>query len=141
MTAVDERNAEFVRTLWTTTQKRGISAALRLVDPRVEWSLYFVPGRVFDTEEFRDFLTKLEGDRELLGAHVLRLQAKGNLVMASGSFRWGSLDGGLFDFQGHWVYEFNERELVRGWSYRTLGEALVAFDSEHERSPSAFSPD
>jgi hypothetical protein len=97
-------------------------------------SLYFVPERVFRTDELRDFLVKLQGDRRLLGAHALRLRADENLVLASGSFRWGSPDGGLSDFQGHWLYEFEDERLIRGRSFRTLGEAVEAFEGAYERS-------
>jgi ketosteroid isomerase-like protein len=139
VTATEDRNVDLVRALWTATHRDGIVAALRLVDPEVEWSLYFVPGRTFDTGELRDFLGKLQGERELLAAHLHRLQSKDNFVLASGSFRWGSIDGGLSDFQGHWLYEFDERRLARGRSYRTLGEALTALDGLGERTRSASS--
>jgi ketosteroid isomerase-like protein len=139
MATIEDRNVEFVRSLWKATQRRGIAPALRLVDPETEWSLHFVPGRVFDTEELGDFLAKIQGERELLAAHLLRLRSKGDVVLASGSFRWGSVDGGLSDFQGHWVYEFRYGRLASGRSYRTLSEAVEAFDAVHERSGSTSS--
>ena len=138
MTGVEDRNVEFVRLLWSTTQRNGITPAMRLADPDVEWSLHFVPGRVFDTEDLRKFLTKLQGERQLLAAHLLRVRSKGDFVLASGSFRWGSLDGGLSDFQGHWVYQFKGGRLASGRSFRTLSEAFEAFNAVQERSQSAY---
>jgi ketosteroid isomerase-like protein len=131
---MEERNSEVVRLLWGTTHRRGIKAALDLVEPDVGWSLYFVPGVVFSTEELCDFLLRLQGDRQLLAAQMLRLKASGDCVLASGSFRWGSVDGGLSDFQGHWLYEFEGGRLVRGTSFRALDEAVVAFEGAYERS-------
>jgi hypothetical protein len=138
MTAVEDRNVEFVRLLWSTTHRAGITPALRLADPDIEWSLHFVPGRIFDTEELRVFLTKLQGERQLLAAYLLRVRSKGDVVLASGSFRWGSIDGGLSDFQGHWVYWFKRGRLASGRSFRTLGEASEAFNAVDDRSRSAF---
>jgi hypothetical protein len=131
---MEERNIEFVRSLWAATHRDGIRAALSIVDPDIEWSLYFVPGRVFRTDELREFLVKLQGERQLLAAHAFRFRSRENLVLASGSFRWGSVDGGLSDFQGHWLYEFDDGRLLRGASFRSLGEAVVAFEGAYERS-------
>ena len=137
MTALEDRNIEVVRELWTATHRDGIKAGMRLVDGDAEWSLHFVPGRIFSTAELRDFLTKLQGERQLLAAHLLRVRSKGDVVLASGSFRWGSVDGGISDFQGHWVYEVKDGRIACGRSHRTLGEALHAFDSLYKRSQSA----
>jgi hypothetical protein len=89
---------------------------------------------VFRTGELRDFLLKLQGERQLLAAHALRFHSRDDRVLASGSFRWGSVDGGLSDFQGHWLYEFEDGRLVRGASFPSLAEALVAFEGVYEGS-------
>ena len=73
-----------------------------------------MPGHIFTTGELRQFLIKLQGERYLLGADLHRIEGGNDLVLASGSFRWGSADGGLSDFQGHWLYEF-ERGRARAW--------------------------
>jgi ketosteroid isomerase-like protein len=120
-----QRNVSTVRSLWETTHREGIEAALSSVGADVEWQPFFAPGRSYTSPELTAYLLRLQAGRSL-NAWLARVEAHGDHVLASGSFRWTGADGSVSDFQGHWVYEFAGDRLIRGQSHPSLAEARQA---------------
>jgi len=121
----EEQNLKFVRELWEVTDEQGVEAALERTDPQVEWMPHPANGRVLTSEELLRFLREFQGEREFLEAKPYSFRAKGNFVLASGSFRLRGRDR-LSEFQIHWVYEFEKERLVRATSFSKRSEALEA---------------
>jgi hypothetical protein len=122
---MERRNIETVRSLWERTHRDGIEAALASVGTDVEWRPFFAPGRSYTSAELSAYLLRLQAGR-MLNAWLARVEAHGDHVLASGSFRWTGADGSVSDFQGHWVYEFAGDQLIRGQSHPSLAEARQA---------------
>ena len=123
----EERNAETIRRLWAASSRGGTEAVLDLLDDHACWRLHIAPGRTLTTRELGDTLRRLERNRRIAAAHLSRLEAAGDRVFAGGSFRWVADDGGLIDFHGYWVYDFEDGRLVSGQSFASRAEARAAF--------------
>jgi ketosteroid isomerase-like protein len=124
-TMSEEQNLRFVRELWEVIEEHGVEAALERTDPEVEWKPHPADGRVLTSGELLRFFREFQGEREFLEAKPYSFRAKGDLVLASGSFRLRGPDR-LSEFQIHWVYEFENGSLVRATSYAKRTEALEA---------------
>jgi hypothetical protein len=124
-TLSEEENLRFVRELWRLADEGGVEAALERTDPGVEWKLHLASGRVFTSEELLRFFREFQGEREFLEAKPYSFRAKGDRVLASGSFRLRGPDR-LSEFQIHWVSEFEGGRLVRATSFAKRPEALEA---------------
>jgi ketosteroid isomerase-like protein len=122
--AVSKQNVEFVGQLWDAVDKSGVEAALELTEPDVEWSFYRA-GRILSSRDLLDFLEEFQGERQLVDATAYSIDAYGDYVLASGSFRLTGSQG-LSEFQIHIVYEFSDGKLVRAESYPSLKEAREA---------------
>ena len=122
-----ERNADAVRRLWAASARGGTEAALALLDGDAEWRLHIAPDRVLTTDELSSTLRRLERDRRVTTAHLSRVIAEGDFVLAVGSFRWTADDGSMIDFPGYWVYELEDGKVIRGQSYKSRQDAARAF--------------
>lgn len=122
---MSKQNVEFVSELWSAVDKGGIEAALELTDPDVKWRFHRAEGRVLSTSELLDFFREFQGERQLVDATAYSVDAYGDFVLASGSFRLTGSQG-LSEFQIHLVYEFSDGKLVRAESYPSLKEARDA---------------
>jgi hypothetical protein len=125
MGLTQKRNLRTVRSLWEATHREGIKEALDRVGADVEWRPFFTPGRSYTSAELTAYLLRLQAGRSL-NAWLARVEAAGDHVLASGSFRWTGADGSVSEFQGHWVYEFAGDRLIRGQSHPSLAEARLA---------------
>jgi ketosteroid isomerase-like protein len=122
---VSKENVEFVSELWSAVDNSGLEAALQLTDPDVQWRFHRAEGRVLSSRELLDFLDEFQGERQLVDATAYSIDAYGDFVLASGSFRLTGSQG-LSEFQIHIVYEFANGKLVRVESYPSLKEAREA---------------
>jgi ketosteroid isomerase-like protein len=122
---VSKENVEFVSELWSAVDNSGLEAALELTDPDVQWRFYRAEGQVLSSRELLDFLDEFQGERQLIDATAYSIDAYGDFVLASGSFRLTGSQG-LSEFQIHIVYEFANGKLVRVESYPSLKEAREA---------------
>jgi ketosteroid isomerase-like protein len=118
----EKDNVRFVRSLWAAIEEGGLEHALELTDPRVEWRPH-AAGRTLTSDDLLRFFREFKGERQLLQAKPYSFKAKGNLVLASGSFRLSGRDR-ITEFQIHFVYEFVDGRLVRGATYASRNEAL-----------------
>ena len=125
MGSMQQRNLRTVRSLWETTHREGIEVALDSVGPDLEWRPFFTPGRSYTSAELTAYLLRLQAGRSL-NVWLARVEAAGDHVLASGSFRWTGADGSVSEFQGHWVYEFEGNRMVSGQSHPSLAEARQA---------------
>ena len=123
-TMSEQKNLKFVRSIWQSIDGGGVEAALELT-PGVQWRPHPAEGRVLTSEELLQFLRDFQGDREFLEAKPYSFHAAGNLVLASGSFRLRGRDR-LSEFQIHWVYEFDDGNLVRATSFPSRRDAIEA---------------
>jgi hypothetical protein len=130
-TLSEQENLRFVRRIWTAIDRGGIEGALELTEPGVEWRPHLGEGLVLTTAQALEFFREYQGDRELLEAKPYSFAAKGNLVLASGSFRLRGRER-LMDFQIHWLYEFEGTRLLRASSFGTRREALAAMGVTEE---------
>jgi ketosteroid isomerase-like protein len=121
-TMSEEQNLKFVRAIWRSIEGGGIEAALELT-PGVEWRPHAADGQVLTSEELLQFFGEFQGEREFLVAKPYSFYATGNLVLASGSFRLRGRDR-LSEFQFHWVYEFEDGNLMRATSFGSRREAV-----------------
>ena len=121
----EEENLRFVRELWRLADEGGVEAALERTDPGVEWILHLSSGQVLTSEELLRFFREFQGEREFLEVKPYSFRAKGDRVLASGSFRLRGPDR-LSEFQIHWVSEFEDGKLVRATSFAKRQEALDA---------------
>jgi ketosteroid isomerase-like protein len=126
----ENENEAAVRALWAASRDGGTDEALALLEPDAEWRLHIYPDRVLSTAEFAETLHRIERDRRVTSAHLHHLEAQGDIVLASGSFRWTGDDGGISDFRGYWVYECVGGRIVRGQSFADWSEAVTAFTSQ-----------
>jgi len=122
-----ERNVDVVRKLWSASSRGGTEAALALLDPDAEWRLHIAPDRALTTDELRSTLLRLERNRRVTTAHLSRVIAEGDVVLAVGSFRWTADDGSMIDFPGYWVYELEDGKVTRGQSFKSRQDAAEAF--------------
>jgi ketosteroid isomerase-like protein len=123
----EERNADVVRRLWAASSRGGTEAALELLDQDAEWRLHILPDRVLTTEELGDTLRRIERGRRVTTAHLSRVIAQDDFVLAVGSFRWLADDGSMIDFPGYWVYELVDGKVTRGQSHKSRQDATRAF--------------
>jgi len=114
-----------VRRLWEAVAERGLEGALALTEPDVEWIPHAAGGRVLTSQELLAFFTEFQGEQHIAEARLYSVSVEGDAVLASGSFRLKG-DGGISDFQIHFVYEFEGERLVRGSTYATKADALDA---------------
>jgi ketosteroid isomerase-like protein len=122
-----ESQVRLVRHLWETLAESGLEAALQLTDPEMEWMPHAAGGRVLTSKELLDFFEEFQGERYIVQARLYSVDAEGDLVLASGSFRLKG-GGGISEFHIHFVYEFEEGRLVRARTYATRAEALEAIE-------------
>ena len=123
---MSKHNVEFVGRLWDAVDKSGgVEAALELTEPGVEWKFYRAEGRVLSSQELLAFFEEFQGERQLVSATAYAIDAYGDFVLASGSFRLTGSQG-LSEFQIHIVYEFSDGKLLRAESYPSLKEAREA---------------
>jgi ketosteroid isomerase-like protein len=122
-------NVEFIRTLWEAADEGGLEAALVLTDPEAEWAPHPADGLVLSTAEILRFLEDYSGERELLRAKVSSIEAHGDKVLASGSFRLHGAGGQISEFHIHWVSEFEDGRFVRASSFASEAEAVKAINS------------
>jgi hypothetical protein len=123
-TVSEEENLNFVREIWASIDRGGVEAALELT-PGVRWRPHPANGKIFTSEELLQFFREFQGEREFLEAKPYSFHAKGNLVLASGSFRLRGRDR-LSEFQIHWVSEFEDDRLVQATSFASRREAIEA---------------
>jgi ketosteroid isomerase-like protein len=123
----EKDNVRYVRSLWAAIEEGGLEQALELTDPDVEWRPHAAGGRVLTSDELLRFFREFKGERQLLQAKPYTFKAKGNLVLASGSFRLSGRDS-ITEFQIHFVYEFVDGRLKRGTTYASRNEALRVAD-------------
>jgi ketosteroid isomerase-like protein len=120
-----ESQVRLVRRLWEAVDESGLEVALQLTDPDVEWVPHAAEGRVLTSRELLEFFGEFQGEQHIVEARLYSVDAEGDAVLASGSFRLKG-GGGISDFQIHFVYEFEEGRLVRGSTYPTRADALEA---------------
>jgi ketosteroid isomerase-like protein len=120
-----ESQVRLVRRLWEAVRESGLEAGLELTDPEMEWMPHAAGGRVLTSKELLDFFEAFQGERYMVQARLNSVDAEGDLVLASGSFRLKG-GGGISEFHIHFVYEFEEGRPVRARSYATRAEALEA---------------
>jgi ketosteroid isomerase-like protein len=118
----EQSQLRLVRRLWEAVQESGLEAGLALTDPEVEWVPHAAGGRVLTSRELLDFFADFEGERHMAEARLYSVEAQGDAVLASGSFRLKG-GGGIVEFQIHIVYEFDEGRLARATTYATRAEA------------------
>jgi ketosteroid isomerase-like protein len=80
---------------------------------------------VLSSAEVLELFERLPRDGELVSATLYSVEAHGDSVLASGSFRMRE-GGALVEFQVHWLYDFREGELVQATSYPARVDALAA---------------
>ena len=120
----EKDNVRYVRSLWAAIEEGGLEGALEMTEPGVEWKPHAAGGKVLTSEELLRFFHEFQGQRQLLEARPYSFDARGDIVLASGSFR---LRGeSLVEFQIHFVYEFEDGRLVRATTYASRREALTA---------------
>ena len=139
-TMSEQQNLKFVREVWASIDNGGVEAALELT-PGVEWRPHAAEGRTLTSEELLRFIRDFQGDREFLEAKPYSFHARGDLVLASGSFRLRGRER-LSEFQIHWIYEFDEGKLARATSFGSRREALDAMglteaDIDQQSGPAA----
>jgi ketosteroid isomerase-like protein len=122
-----ESQVRLVRHLWEALAESGLEPALQLTDPEMEWMPHAAGGRVLTSKELLDFFEEFQGERYIVQARLYSVDAEGDLVLASGSFRLKG-GGGISEFHIHFVYEFEEGRLVRARTYATRAEALEAIE-------------
>jgi ketosteroid isomerase-like protein len=123
-TMSEQKNLRFVRSIWRSIDHGGLEAALELT-PGVEWRPHTAEGLTVTSEQALTFLREFQGDREFLEAKPYSFHAAGDFVLASGSFRLRGRER-LSEFQIHWVYEFEDGNLVRATSFASRREAIEA---------------
>jgi hypothetical protein len=128
----EEEHLNFVRKIWASIERGGIEAAFELT-PGVRWRPHAAEGRVLTSEELLEFFRGFQGERQLLEAKPYSFHAKGDLVLASGSFRLRGRDR-LSEFQIHWVYEFEGDNLVQATSFGSRPEAVSAMGMTDEEA-------
>jgi ketosteroid isomerase-like protein len=120
-----ESQVRLVRRLWEAVEESGLEAALAITDPDVEWIPHAAGGRVLTSQELLAFFEEFQGEQHVAEARLYSVSVEGEAILASGSFRLKG-DGGISDFQIHFVYEFEDERLVRGSMYATKADALDA---------------
>jgi ketosteroid isomerase-like protein len=114
-----------VRRLWEAVADGGLEAGFALTEPDMEWIPHAAGGRILTSQELLAFFREFQGEQHISEARLYSVEEEGEAILASGSFRLKG-GGGIFDFQIHIVYEFEDERLVRATTYATKAEAVDA---------------
>jgi ketosteroid isomerase-like protein len=136
---VSRENVDAARRVLTAISERDLGTVLELTDSEVEWRSFFAAllerGQYRGHDALRQYFEDLDDAFDVIRPEPTQMLDVGDVVVAVGwvSYR-GRASGVETAEAAGWVFEFNDRKIVRWRAFREPERALAALGVEPRHS-------